>query len=101
MFVGKQLSFIGGITLFIGVSRTIGFFLKKGKRVASGIFFLGFLVIALLGFSFIGFCLQGYALFVLFKSFFPALYNYLYSIGPIASVLSKLLYFFGIFGMTL
>jgi hypothetical protein len=82
------MSFIGGIVLLIGLTRTIGFFLKKGKRASSAIFFFGFLVIALLGLPFVGFCLQAYALFVLFRSFFPALYNYLYSIGPIASILS-------------
>jgi hypothetical protein len=53
----------------------INFFKKKGKIKGSCFFFLGFLSLIFIRWGIVGFILQLYGLFVLFKSFFPFLYE--------------------------
>lgn len=66
-----NIFFLGGIYFFVGFSSTVGFFMKKGKRRGSALYFSGILLI-LLHFSLIGSLLQGIGVFLMFKSFIPA-----------------------------
>jgi len=103
---------------------TVGFFLKKGckfinkfkicckfflrllGKIKGTSFFLGgFLVICIFrGFTFIGFGMQLYGIFVLFKSFIPFLYESACSMPFVGKYISKayfkyiFFYFFEIIG---
>ena len=52
--------------LLIGFAATVGFFLRENKRKGSGFFFLGLFII-FLGIASIGFAVQLYGCFLLFK----------------------------------
>ena len=64
-----NISFLMGIVSLIGQKNTFGFFSKKGKITGSIVYFLGF-IIMIIGYTFfttIGFCLQIYGIFLLFR----------------------------------
>jgi Got1/Sft2-like family len=69
-----QLAFIVGLVLLIGFKSTIGFFTKKGKIKGSLVFFLGFVIIVA-RYPMVGFIVQLWGLFLLFKSFLPFIYD--------------------------
>lgn len=73
-----NISFIMGLVSLVGPKNTGSFFLRKGKMVGSAVFFGGFLLIALGWFLFttIGFMLQVYGLFLLFRDFIRVLFSY-------------------------
>ncbi|CAD8075502.1 unnamed protein product [Paramecium sonneborni] len=75
LLVMGNLSFMIGLCLLIGIKSTLSFFLKKGKIKGSIFFFLGFFIIVIFRTSIIGFPLQIYGLFQMFKSFLPFLYD--------------------------
>lgn len=83
LIVLGNLSFMVGLVMLIGAKSTLGFFIKKGeaqfnaigKLKGSALFFSGFLVILLLRWTLVGFLLQLYGLFLLFKSFLPFVYD--------------------------
>ena len=76
-----------GVVALVGPKNTIMFFSKKTKIVGSAFYFAGFLMI-LLGFwmsTTIGFLLQMYGLYVLFRSFIRTIFSYMQTlpvIGP-------------------
>ncbi|EWS71886.1 Got1/SFT2 family protein (macronuclear) [Tetrahymena thermophila SB210] len=74
LFLIANLSFLIGMYMFIGLKQTIAFFSKKTNFKGSLVYFGGFAIIVF-GFSFIGFCIQMYGLFLLFKTFLPLLYD--------------------------
>ena len=72
----------------VGSKNTRGFFLRRDKIVGSAVFFGGFLLILIGWFLFttIGFCLQIYGLFLLFRDFVRVIFSYAQTlpvIGPI------------------
>ncbi len=88
-----------GLYFMVGFLGTIKFFILKkyqnwnmfiyyfalGKIKGTCFYFVGFVVILVFKFTLIGFLLQLYGLFSLFKSFFPLLFESLCSIpiiGP-------------------
>ncbi|CAD8149431.1 unnamed protein product [Paramecium octaurelia] len=75
LIVMGNLSFLIGLCLLIGIKSTLHFFLKKGKLKGSIFFFLGFFVTIIFKLTIIGFPLQIYGLFQMFKSFLPFLYD--------------------------
>eukprot|EP01017_Pseudomicrothorax_dubius_P030939 TRINITY_DN389_c0_g1_i4.p1 TRINITY_DN389_c0_g1~~TRINITY_DN389_c0_g1_i4.p1 ORF type:complete len:141 (+),score=29.87 TRINITY_DN389_c0_g1_i4:139-561(+) len=79
-----NMCFLAGLYALVGFSRSLNFFIKKGKLKGGVLYFLGFLIIVFRH-PFIGFCLQIYGILVLFKSFIPFLYEWSYNIpfvGP-------------------
>ena len=83
-----NLSFLMGLVTLVGPKNTGGFFLRRGKIVGSAVFFGGFLLILIGWFLFttIGFCLQIYGLFLLFRDFVRVIFSYAQTlpvIGPI------------------
>ena len=82
-----NLSFIMGLVALVGPKSTGSFFLRKGKVVGSAVFFGGFLLIVIGWFLFttLGFLLQMYGLFLLFRDFVRVLFSYAQTlpvIGP-------------------
>lgn len=61
---------------------------KIGKLKGTGFFLVGFLVICVFRFTFIGFGMQLYGIFVLFKSFIPFLYESACSLPFVGKYLS-------------
>lgn len=83
-----NISFIMGLVTLVGPKNTGSFFLRKGKVQGSAVFFGGFLMIAIGWFLFttIGFLLQCFGLFLLFRDFARVLFSYAQTlpvIGPI------------------
>ena len=83
-----NLSFLMGLVALVGPKNTGGFFLRKGKIVGSAVFFGGFLMIVIGWFLFttLGFCLQMYGLFLLFRDFVRVIFSYAQTlpvIGPV------------------
>ena len=72
-----NLSFLMGLVTLVGPKNTGGFFLRRGKIVGSAVFFGGFLLILIGWFLFttIGFCLQIYGLFLLFRDFVRVIFR--------------------------
>jgi len=65
-----NVSFLGGLCMLLGVTKTGKFFFRREKWSASGSFFAGFGLITL-GFSFFGFVLEMYGIWKLFAAFLP------------------------------
>ena len=76
-----------GIVALIGPQNTLGFFMKKSKVTGSAVYFLG-LTMIIIGWRFmttLGFLMQMYGIFLLFKSFIKTIFAYLQTlpvIGP-------------------
>jgi hypothetical protein len=76
-----------GVVSLVGPKNAAMFFAKKSKVVGSAFFFSGFLLI-IIGFYFfttIGFGLQMYGLYILFRSFIRTIFSYMQTlpvIGP-------------------
>jgi len=78
-------SFLGGLCLLLGITKTGKFFLRKEKWPASASFFGGFGLI-IFGFSFFGFVLQLYGIWKLFAAFLPNVINalkFVPGVGPL------------------
>lgn len=71
-----QVLFLAGLYFFIGISGTVKFFSKKGKKKGSVVYFVG-LILIWLQFTFIGALVQLTGLFIIFRSFLPEFYDYL------------------------
>ena len=78
-----------GIVALIGPQNTAGFFLKKSKMTGSIVYFVGLSMI-ILGWRFmttLGFLMQMYGIFLLFKSFIKTIFAYLQTLPVIGPVL--------------
>lgn len=64
-----QILFLIGLTIIIGPQKTLLFFARKQKAKGTAAFFGGLLLI-LLRWPLIGFCVELYGIFVLFGDFF-------------------------------
>ena len=76
-----------GIVALIGFKNTIGFFAKKSKIMGSVFFFIGFIMIIMGWYMFtvLGFMIQLYGMFLLFRSFIKTIFTYCQTlpvIGP-------------------
>jgi hypothetical protein len=69
-----NLSFVIGLTFLLGVQKTLKFFLRREKKIASACFFLGFLLV-LFGWAFIGSIVELYGFWKLFSAFIPNVIN--------------------------
>merc|ERR1740123_1448129 len=80
-----NLSFFIGVVTLIGISNAFGFFFRDSKRKASACYFAGLLII-IFGYTLIGFILQIYGIFLLFKDFIKIAFSYVQNmplIGPL------------------
>jgi len=82
-----NLSFIMGLVVVVGPQGTMSFFMRKGKVIGSGVFFAGFVMIVIGWFMFttLGFLMQCYGLFLLFRDFIRVIFSYVQTlpvIGP-------------------
>lgn len=65
----KQILFLIGLTIIIGPQKTMLFFARKQKAKGTAAFFLG-LILILVRWPLIGFCVELYGIMVLFGDFF-------------------------------
>ena len=65
-----NLLFVGGVFLVMGPARCKSFFVERKRLRASVCFFLGILLV-MMGYCFLGLCLQGFGFLNLFGNFFP------------------------------
>ncbi|RLW01835.1 hypothetical protein DV515_00007759 [Chloebia gouldiae] len=73
--IGNVL-FVAGLSFVIGLERTFRFFFQKHKMKATG-FFLGGVLIVLIGWPLIGMILEVYGFFLLFRGFFPVVVGFI------------------------
>lgn len=78
--------FISGLALVIGLERTFRFFFQKDKLRGSA-FFLGGILVVLLGWPVIGMVIEIYGFVQLFKGFFPVVINFLRRVPVIGNIL--------------
>ena len=74
-----QILFISGLAFIIGLERTFWFFCQRHKLKASGFFTAGVIVV-LIGYPFIGMCVEIYGFFLLFKYAFGFSFNFCRSV---------------------
>ena len=84
-----DICFIVGICILLGVKGSLGFFMKKSKLIPSMIYLFGFFFLVM-RWAFVGAIVQLYALFSMFKSFLPFIFEYLMSLPVIGPFLSKI-----------
>ena len=77
-----NLSFMVGLTFLLGYQKTFRFFFRREKKIASGTFFAGFLLV-LFGWAFTGTIVQLYGFWKLFSAFVP---NVIHSMKMIPGV---------------
>uniref|UniRef100_K1QFM2 Vesicle transport protein GOT1B n=1 Tax=Magallana gigas TaxID=29159 RepID=K1QFM2_MAGGI len=81
-----NILFICGLAFVIGLERTFRFFFQKHKLKATS-FFVGGILIVLLGWPVIGMCVEMYGFFLLFSGFFPVAVNFLRRVPIIGTIL--------------
>jgi hypothetical protein len=87
LLVGN-LFFLAGIYFFVGFASTVGFFLKRGKRWGSGLYFGGFVLIVL-RLALLGALVQAVGVFLMFRSFIPACLDALKHVPGLGALLES------------
>ncbi|KAL5007769.1 hypothetical protein ScPMuIL_016575 [Solemya velum] len=82
-----NILFIAGLAFVIGLERTFRFFFQKHKVKATG-FFMGGILIVLLGWPVVGMCVEMYGFFLLFGGFIPVAVNFLRRLPVIGTLLN-------------
>lgn len=89
----QQILFICGLTLLIGLQKTLLFFARRQKIAGTAAFVTGILLI-LLRWPLIGFVVELYGIFVLFGDFFATIAGFIRPVpyvGPyVANALEKI-----------
>ena len=72
-----NLAFIMGLVILVGPTNTVQFFMRRNKVKGSACFFTGFVLIVIgwFGFTLLGFMLQLYGLFLLFRDFIKTIFK--------------------------
>ncbi|XP_034023614.1 vesicle transport protein GOT1A [Thalassophryne amazonica] len=73
-----NILFLIGLTVVIGIKRTVQFFFQRNKFRGS-FFFLGGVSLVLCRWPFIGMMVETYGFVVLFRSFFPIAFGFILS----------------------
>ncbi|KAG2468876.1 golgi transport 1Ba isoform X1 [Erpetoichthys calabaricus] len=82
-----NILFVAGLSFVIGLERTFRFFFQKHKMKATG-FFLGGVLVVLIGWPVIGMVLEIYGFFLLFRGFFPVVIGFIRRIPILGSLLN-------------
>ncbi|XP_026065583.1 vesicle transport protein GOT1B-like isoform X2 [Carassius auratus] len=82
-----NIFFVVGLAFVIGLERTFRFFFQKHKMKATS-FFLGGVLIVLIGWPIIGVILEFYGFFLLFRGFFPAVVSFIRRIPVLGYLLN-------------
>ncbi|XP_038079195.1 vesicle transport protein GOT1B-like isoform X2 [Patiria miniata] len=82
-----NILFLVGLACVIGLERTFRFFFQQHKLKATG-FFIGGMVIVLIGWPLVGMLVEMYGFFLLFRGFFPVVVNFLRRVPVISTILS-------------
>ncbi|XP_035604485.1 vesicle transport protein GOT1B-like isoform X1 [Oncorhynchus keta] len=82
-----NILFVAGLSFVIGLERTFRFFFQKHKMKATS-FFLGGVLIVLIGWPIVGVVLEIYGFFLLFRGFFPAAVGFIRRIPFLGSLLN-------------
>ncbi|XP_046373354.1 vesicle transport protein GOT1B-like [Haliotis cracherodii] len=82
-----NILFLAGLAFVIGLERTARFFFQKHKVKATG-FFLGGILVVLLGWPMVGMCVEMYGFFLLFSGFFPVAVNFLRRVPVVGTILN-------------
>eukprot|EP00112_Aurelia_sp_Birch-Aquarium-sp1_P006922 Seg1756.8 transcript_id=Seg1756.8/GoldUCD/mRNA.D3Y31 product="Vesicle transport protein GOT1B" protein_id=Seg1756.8/GoldUCD/D3Y31 len=82
-----NILFISGLALVIGLERTFRFFFQKHKLKGSA-FFLGGVVVVLLGWPVVGMLVEIYGFILLFRGFFPVVINFLRRVPILGHILN-------------
>jgi hypothetical protein len=82
-----NILFICGLAFVIGLERTFRFFFQRHKLKSTG-FFIGGMVIVLIGWPVVGMCVELYGFFLLFSGFFPVAVNFLRRVPVLGSILN-------------
>jgi len=84
MLAMGNILFIIGLTLIIGIQKTLAFFARRQKLKGTIAFAAGIALI-LMKWAFVGFVVELYGIFVLFGDFFATIAGFVYNIpyvGP-------------------
>lgn len=82
--------FLSGLCLLIGLGRTLNFFWQPhnpSKMKGSAAFFFGIFLV-LIGWPFIGMCVEFYGFFVLFSGFLPIVISFIRRIPVLGNLLN-------------
>lgn len=82
-----NILFVTGLSFVIGLERTFRFFFQRHKVKATG-FFLGGVLVVLIGWPIIGVVLEIYGFFLLFRGFFPVAVGFIRRVPVLGSLLS-------------
>lgn len=82
-----NILFLVGLAFVIGLERTFKFFFQQHKLKATG-FFIGGMLIVLIGWPLIGMCVESYGFFLLFGGFIPVVINFLRRVPVIGTLLN-------------
>ncbi|KAF2673694.1 Got1-domain-containing protein [Microthyrium microscopicum] len=93
MLAMGNILFLIGLTLIIGLSKTVAFFARRQKLKGTAAFVAGILLI-LMRWPLIGFVVELYGIFVLFGDFFATIAGFIYNVPyvgpPIAQAIEKI-----------
>jgi len=90
MLAMGNILFLIGLTLIIGLSKTLLFFARRQKLKGTAAFAIGILLI-LFRWPLIGFCVELYGIFVLFGDFFATIAGFAYNIPVVGPYIAKAL----------
>ncbi|XP_015252167.1 PREDICTED: vesicle transport protein GOT1B-like [Cyprinodon variegatus] len=82
-----KILFVAGLAFVIGLERTFRFFFQKHKLKATS-FFLGGVLVVLIGWPIVGVVLEVYGFFLLFRGFFPVVVGFIRRIPVLGSILN-------------
>ncbi|CAL8321276.1 unnamed protein product [Gadus morhua 'NCC'] len=82
-----NILFVAGLSFVIGWERTFRFFFQKHKIKATS-FFLGGVLVVLIGWPIIGVVLEIYGFFLLFRGFFPVAVGFIRRVPVLGSILN-------------
>ncbi|XP_036835838.1 vesicle transport protein GOT1B isoform X1 [Oncorhynchus mykiss] len=82
-----HILFVAGLSFVIGLERTFKFFFQRHKFKATS-FFLGGVLVVLIGWPIIGVVLEIYGFFLLFRGFFPVAVGFIRRLPVLGSILN-------------